>query len=102
MPKGTSVFTDIFDMDVAEDDISQAPRYDGADFVCGALKASKRASLCVRKSIQTDVADTLNCREDSLSFLWRQPIKGAEILDCEIPDFREVSRNPKILSLAAE
>lgn len=102
MPKVASFFKYLFDIDVAEDEISQAPRYDGADFVCGALRASKRASLGVRKSIQTDVADTLNCRADSLSFLWAQPVRGAEVLGCEIPDFREFSHNPIGLSLAAE
>lgn len=102
MPKNRSRFTDILEIDVQEDEICKPPRHDGAEFVCGALKASEKAPLRERKVIQTDVADTLNCAEESLSFLWTQPVKGAEILDCEIPDFREVSQNPALLSLAAE
>lgn len=102
MPKEGSVFTDMFDLEISEDEISKPPCYEGAEFVCGALQDSESAPLRERKSIQTDVAETLNCRDEALSFLWAQPIKGAEILDCEIPDFREVSLNPEILTLAAE
>ena len=102
MPKEGSVFTEIFDLDISEDEISQPPCFAGAEFVCGALRESETAPLRERKSLQTDVADTLNCRVESLSFLWAQPVKGAEILDCEIPDFREVSLNTSLLTLAAE
>lgn len=102
MPKEKMGFTDVLDVDVQEDEITNPPCYAGADFVCGALEASTEASLRVRKVIQTDVAHTLNCPEESLSFLWARPVHGAETLDCEIPDFREVSLNPELLSLAAE
>ena len=102
MTKEGTNFTDLLDVDVAKDEICNPPCHDGAEFVCGAINASAEASLRVRKTIQTDVADTLGCPEESLSFLWARPIQGAETLDCEIPDFREVSLNPKILSMAAE
>lgn len=102
MPIQGSGFANALNLEISEDEISKAPLCDKADFVCVALKATEEASLQLRRTIQSDVAHTLNCRAEALSFLWAQAIPGAETLDCEIPDFREACLNPHILALAAE
>ncbi len=85
-----------------EKDVLPSPHCEGADFICGAVQAAKEAPLKVRKTVQCDIATALDCQEDSLSFLWAHPIKGAEVLDCEIPDFRDAMLRPIAFDLVAE
>lgn len=88
------------DLDIT--DIVSAPNCNFTQFVSGALKACANAPLNMRRVIQSDIATTLNCRETDLSFLWAHPVRGAEVLDCEIPDFRDNFLKPLELKAAAE
>lgn len=68
--------------------VDKAPLYDGAEFVKCALMAAENVPLNTRQTIQSDIANVLNCKGDALSFLWALSVKNAEPLDCKIPDFR--------------
>ena len=88
--------------DLPVDDLSPAPDYDGAQFIRGALTASGKAISRVRQTVQSDIATVLNCQQEDISFMWTEVNEGAEVLDCEIPDFRDVHMNLKASPLAAE
>jgi hypothetical protein len=96
----TEISSEALDLDVTN--IDDLPTCSSTQFISGALKACSSAPLNVRHVIQSDLATTLNCKESDLSFLWTPPVKGAEVLDCEIPDFRESFLQPLSMKVAAE
>ena len=71
------------------DEVDIAPTYDGADFVKYALMAADNVSLNTRRTIQSDIANVLDCKGEALAFLWALSVKNAEAVDCAIPDFRD-------------
>lgn len=91
-----------FDTDLDFTDIHPAPHCNSTQFISGALKAFSNAPSRVRQVIQSDIATTLNCQATELAFLWAHPVRGAETLDCEIPDFRDSFLRPMDLKTAAE
>lgn len=96
------VKTDVSLDDLPIDELTPAPDYDGAQFIRGALTATGKAVSRVRETVQSDIATVLNCQQEDISFMWAEVNDGAEVLDCEIPDFRDVQMNLKVSPLAAE
>jgi hypothetical protein len=92
----------IFEMPLAKESVTPSPVHDGAEFITGALRATAEAPTKIRETVQGDIADTLNCRSDSLTFLWTKRIKGQATLECEIPDFRTALNDHTANPLAAE
>ncbi len=92
----------VFQFDLSQEDVSPSPVHDGAEFISGALRATAEAPTKIRQTVQGDIADTLNCKSDSLSFLWTKRVKGQATLECEIPDFRDALDDYYNGTLAAE
>lgn len=82
------VYLEILNVIIAETDLKAAPIHDGAEFISSALRATAEAHPRVRQVVQQDIAYTLNCQDDDLSFLWKAQAHGHEVLECHIPDFR--------------
>lgn len=82
------LYLEILNVIIAETDLKPAPIHDGAEFISSALRATVEAHPRVRQVVQQDIAYTLNCQDEDLSFLWKPEIREHEVLECEIPDFR--------------
>jgi len=83
------VYLEILNVIIAETDLNPPPIHDGAEFISSALRATAEAHPRVRQVVQQDIAYTLNCQDDDLSFLWKAKARGHEVLECHIPDFRD-------------
>jgi len=83
-------------------ELKTAPVHDGAEFIRCALVAAENVPVNTRKTIQSDIANVLNCKGEALSFLWAYSVKNAEVLDCVIPDFRAFDKIRRDVESAAE
>ncbi|RKQ68911.1 hypothetical protein DES40_1686 [Litorimonas taeanensis] len=92
----------LFKQGVPDNDLTPSPIHDGAEFISGALRAVENTTQKIRESVQSDMADTLNCKRDALSFMWAERVQGAATLDCEIPDFRAALNDRENTAFAAE
>lgn len=96
------VYLEVMSVIISEAELDSAPIHDGAEFISSALRATMEANPRVRQVVQQDIAHTLNCQKDALSFLWIKNIRGQEVLECEIPDFRNALEHANHYAMAAE
>lgn len=96
------VYLEVMSVIISETELETAPVHDGAEFISSALRATMQANTRVRQVVQQDIAHTLNCQNDALSFLWIKNVQGQEILECEIPDFRNALEHTHHYGMVAE
>jgi len=59
------------------------------DADASAGKSIDEVDIAPTCTIQSDIANVLDCKGEALAFLWALSVKNAEAVDCAIPDFRD-------------